>query len=314
MPPRPSIDERLSRLREIGRANDIETLREVAPMFLGDKSNLIVAEAARLVTDFELAGLESELIQAWTRLIENADPIKADKGCTAKAALIKALATLGYDEPELYLTAIAYQQIEPSWPKAEDTAENVRAGAAFALVRSSQMRTVEKLITFVDYLQGSHFDQINAIRAMSDTGSESAIPLLRMKLLSDEVNSEVAGACMTALLDLAPDKSIPLVARFLKSHREDILLEAAAALGSCARPTAVKCLIDAWDKTADEELRRSLVLSIGLSRDSTAIDFLMTLLETRHDRELAMEALKPSLVYEEVRQRVNEAQKRRGIL
>ena len=310
MSPRSSIDERLSRLREIRNGTDLDKLCEAVPIYLADRSNLIVAEAARLVTDFELTGCESALTHAWKRLIETDDPVKADKGCTAKAAIIGALAKVGYDEPEFYLAAISYRQIEPAWPRAEDTAENVRAGAALALARSQRMRTVDKLVTFVDYQQGTPFDQIHAARAMSDTGSEWAIPLLRMKLLSADVNAEVAGACMSGLLELAPTASIPLVNRFLRSSRENVVLEAAAALGICGKPAAVKCLIDAWKKTADDEIQRSLLLSIGLSRDPSAVDFLIGQLETHHDPELILEALKPSLVYEETRLRVDEVRQR----
>ncbi|WP_397569219.1 HEAT repeat domain-containing protein [Schlesneria sp. T3-172] len=311
MPPRPSIEERLACLREIRSGGDLTQLREAAARHLPDRCNLIVAEAAKIVREFELSGMEPDLLRAWTRLIDGPDPMKADKGCWAKTALIEALAALNYDDPELYQAALTYQQIEPAWPDAIDTAENVRASAAFALARSVRMRTADKLIAFVDYLQGSTFDQVNAVRAMSDTGSESALPLLRMKLRSHGIHSDVAGACMTGLLEMAPTTSIPLVAGFLKSEREELVTEAAAALGSCGKPEAIKSLILAWNRTRDDGLRRSLVLSIGLSRDPSAVDFLIQQLELHHDPDLILNALKPNLVYEEIRLRVDEAKQRR---
>ncbi len=307
MPPRTSIDERLRLLREVRSNGDLAKIRETVVKYLADKTNLIIAEAAKLIGEFELTGLEPELLAAWNRLIEQSDPVKADKGCTAKTAIIEALGTLNHDVSEFYLVALQYKQIEPGWPQAEDTAENVRAGSAFAIARSQVLRIVDKLTAFVDYLQGSRADRINAVKAIADTRHESAIPLLRLKLLSGDDEAEVMGACMSGLLDLAPLRSIPLVARILTNPTESIILEAAAALGVCGKPAAVEALINAWKRTANKDQQRSLLISIGLSRDPSAINFLISQLEARRNVETVLEALKPSCVYEETQRRVREA-------
>lgn len=306
MPPRPTIDERLRFLREIRTDGDLAKIRETAIKNLADKTNLIIAEAAKLVGEFELTGLEPVLLAAWNRLIDHSDPVKADKGCTAKTAIIEALGSLKHDDSEFYLAAIQYKQMEPGWPQSEDTAENVRAGSAFAIARSQQLRIVDKLTPFVDYLQGSRADRINAVKAIADTRHESAIPLLRLKLLSGDDEAEVMGACMSGLLDLAPLRSIPLVAEFLTNPTESVVLEAAAALGVCGKPAAVEALINAWRRTANKDQQRSLLISIGLSRDPSAINFLISQLESRRDIETVLEALKPSCVYEETQRRVRE--------
>ena len=312
MAPRVSIDERLHRLREIRDQGDVEKIREVALKNLGDSCNLVVAEAAKLIGQFELSGSDSALIAAWDRLFKHSDPIKVDKGCTAKAAIVEALGLANYDEPEFYLTGINYHQIEPAWQGAIDTAENVRAGCAFALVRSQHLRVVDKLNALVDYLQGSRVDRVNAARAIADTRHETAVPLLRLKLQSGDGDAEVMGACMSGLLDLAPNQSIPLVADLLTNPTESVVLEAAAALGICGRPKAVEALINCWRRTADEEIQRSLLLSIGLSRDPTAVDFLMTQLESDHHTETILEALKPSCVYQETQSKVRRFLEKRN--
>jgi HEAT repeat protein len=307
-----SIEERLRVLREIRDGGDLDKIRDTTRKNLNDKCNLITGEAVKLIGDFELSGFEAELLSLWESLLAHKDPIKADKGCTAKAAIIETLSRLGYDDAEFYLAALKYQQIEPAWPRAEDTAENVRAGSAFALARSRSLRIVDKLNAFVDYMQGTRADRINAARAITDTRHEMAIPLLRLKLLSGDTYAETMGVCMTGLLDLAPDASIPLVADFLTNPTENVVLEAAAALGMCGRPKAVEALIGCWKETGDEEIQRSLLLSIGLSRDPTAISFLISQLGSNQNTEDVLEALKPSCIYEETQNRVRETLRRLG--
>ena len=145
---------------------------------------------------------------------------------------------------------------------------------------------------------------MNATRAIADTGHESAVPLLRLKLLTGHTDPEVMGLCMSGLLELAPASSIPLVAKFLKHPNEALILEAAATLGSCGRPTAVEALIDAFGRFGDDEIKRAILLSIGLSRDPTAIDFLIAQLEKGDAGVVALEALQPSCVYPEIQGRV----------
>ena len=304
MPPRMSVDERLQRLRDVRDEGDLVKIREATTKFLTDGTNLVVAEAAKLIGEFALSGLEPVLLSTWERLVKHSDPIKADKGCTAKAAVIEALGQLDYDEPEFFLTAITYHQIEPAWPAAEDTAENVRGGCAFALARSQRLRIVDKLNAFVNYLQGSRADRINAAKSIADTGHETAIPLLRLKLLLGDGDAEVMGVCMSGLLDLAPLPSIPLVAEFLSNPTENVVLEAAAALGICGKPAAVEALIATWKRTGSKDLQNSLLLSIGLSRDAAALNFLISQLESNIDVETVLDALKPSCVYQETRDRV----------
>ena len=67
MPPRPTVDERLRLLREVRSDGDLTKIRETAIKYLADKTNLIIAVAARLIGEFELTGLEPELLAAWTR-------------------------------------------------------------------------------------------------------------------------------------------------------------------------------------------------------------------------------------------------------
>ena len=307
MAARMSIDERMRLLHSINREGNLDQIREIAAKSLDDSSHLLVAEAARIIGERNFHSETPKLLAKWNELVSHSNPIKVDKGCAAKSAIVEALRLLEYDESELYLAGIGYHQIEPAWPESIDTAENIRATCALAISTSRHMRIVDKLNTLVDLLQGSHSDRVHAARAIIGTGNEAAIPLLRLKLHAGDQDLEVLGICMSGLLELSLAPSIPFVAQFLANPSELVVCEAAAALGQCGHPLAVQSLIASSKRCRDQEIQRSLLLSIGLSRDSTAVEFLISQLENERLAQLALEALKPACVYEQTRSRVRAA-------
>ena len=139
-------------------------------------------------------------------------------------------------------------------------------------------------------------------------GVEYSKPLLQLKLLSGDSEAEVLGACMSGLLRLDPAWAIPVVARFLNDPNEQVLLEAAAALGETGRVEAVEALLGKLQRTRDRELRQSLLMSLGLSRETKAIDYLIAQVATNQpEAEYALRALKPASTYPEIRSRVSNA-------
>ena len=309
---RASVEDRLHLVERLREEDDLAALRAGLTKAIGDHSNLVVAEAAKIIAELELSGFEPTLLAAWQRMM--VDPIKSDKGCTAKTAIVEALGRLNHDDPDFFLTGMKYHQVEPAWPSSEETAANVRGNCAFSLARSRQFRLVDKLVAFVDLMQdSSRMSRVYAAQAIADTGQDEAIPVLRLKLLLGDAEPEVLGACMSGLLKLAPATSIPLVVRFLTSHNEDVELEAAAALGECGLVDAVDALLDRLRSTHEGELRRSLIISIGLSRESKAVSFLISLLEAgEKDAEAALDALRPSCVYRDLRECVRTAVQKTG--
>lgn len=306
MAARLSVEERIRQLHEVRQRSNVDEIRSAAEKALKNSSNVVVQDAAKLIGEFELTDLEQSLLAAWKRFIEHSDPIKADKGCRAKSAIVEALGKLNYDEPDFYMSAITYQQLEPAWGPPEDTAESVRAACAFSLAVSRKLRAVDKLNALVELLQGTRTDRINSLKAMVDTGNEMAIPLVRLKLLSGDAETEVVGACMSSLLSLAGDSSVSLIAKYLTDVNTDYVIEAAAALGAYGRPKAIEAMIAAFGRTRDEELRQTFLLSIGMSRDSSAIEFLIKQLQNESLAETALDALKPACVYSDTRDRVHE--------
>ncbi len=117
---RPTVDDRLSSIR---RLRDQQLTAEIAAELraaLRDKSNLIVAAGAAIVGDQNLAEMQSDLKAAFERFL--VDPVKNDKLCRAKVAVIQSLDKLGYEQADLYLRAASHVQLEPVWGGTEDTA------------------------------------------------------------------------------------------------------------------------------------------------------------------------------------------------
>jgi HEAT repeat protein len=309
---RESIDERLRRVSALRNEDDLAVVRAGLLKGLADPSNLVVAEAAAIVGELELSGFEAALLAAWKRLLvdpEVSTKTYLDKGCTGKNAIIETLGRLNFDDPEFLLAGLAYEQKEPGWPESEDTAVNMRGGCAFALARSRQMRAVDKLVQFVELMQRKlRLDRVHAAQAIADVGVEYAKPLLQLKLLSGDAEAEVLGACMSSLLRLDATWAIPVVARFLNDPNEQVLLEAAAALGETGRAEAVEALLAKLQRTRDRELRQSLLMSLGLSRETKAIDFLIAQVATNQpEAEYSLRSLKPASTYPEIRSRVGNA-------
>lgn len=317
MAPRTSVDERLRAAQKLRDESDPELLRKGISTALKDRTGLVVAEAAKLIRAAELQGFETELLTAWELMLVN--PLKTDPGCTAKTAIVEALSQLEYDEPEFYQNAIRYRQLEPSWGGREDSAVNVRGAAAFAIARSGRQGIVVKLTKLVEMLvnEESRNGQVFAVQAIADTGRDEAIPVLRLRFGMGPPFAEVLGACMTGLLGLAPETSIPLVAGCLKqclvTGNNELLQEAAVALGECGRAEAVSALISAWKLTGEPGIQESLLTSIGLSREATGIDFLISLFNSdQTEAEIALNALGPVCVYPDIKEKVREAVNRMG--
>ena len=102
---------------------------------LRDKSNLFVANTARIISKEALKDLETELIANFERLLKN--PLKSDPSCAVKTAILEALISLDSSEHRIYLNVIKYLQLEPVFGGKEDTAVKLRVLAAQGLLNFS---------------------------------------------------------------------------------------------------------------------------------------------------------------------------------
>ena len=102
--------------------------------FLKNRSNLVVAKAAKIASQMRATELVPELMGAFHRLMQN--PSKLDKGCAATTEIAGALYALDYAEPELYMLGIHNVQMEGSFGPPVDAAAKLRAISALALART----------------------------------------------------------------------------------------------------------------------------------------------------------------------------------
>src|SRR5262249_25023442 len=92
-----------------------------------------VAAAAALSARFRFTDLATEMVAAFDRFM--IDPTETDKTCSAKTAIVDELNELDFQEPDVFLAGIRHIQLEPVWGGSRDTAADLRAGCAMAVVR-----------------------------------------------------------------------------------------------------------------------------------------------------------------------------------
>jgi HEAT repeat protein len=277
---------------------------------LARKNNHLVATAAQVAGEREIAALEPDLVQAFGRFM--ADPLKTDKGCAAKAAIAEALYQIGAIQEGLFLQGIRHVQLEPVYGGRQDTAARLRGVCAMALVRMGYPQVMIELA----YLLADHeLDaRIAAVRAIAYGRSEAGVPLLRFKVLGGDDDPRVLYECFGALLKLAPETSLPFVAGFLDHANAAIAEGAALALGESRLSEAFEFLRTAWGSMFDPDRRNAVLLAIAMLRSEQALDFLLALVA---DAPLAVanEAIAALRIYErdeKVWRRVREVAGGRG--
>jgi HEAT repeat protein len=236
---------------------------------LSNKSNLVVAKAATIITDSDQPDFLPQLATAFDRFFADA----ADKGCSAKTALANALYTLGHNEPAGFLRGIHHIQKEASFGPPVDVAAELRGICALGLARQGYP---DVLLELAELLMDPEYQPRHmAVRAIAYTGSPDGAPLLRMKVLAGDPESEVTAECFIALMKVAAKKSLPFVARFLKSTDPALAESAALAIGGSRTLEAFNLLQKEWESHLQPQPRRPLLLGIAMTRQPAAIDFLM---------------------------------------
>jgi HEAT repeat protein len=289
VPGKQKFDEQLAALESL---RILPAEARVAPLrkALGHRNNFVVAKAADLIREFQLADLISELLKAFGRFLEN--PERTDPQCWAKNALSRALATLEHQDPEVFLRGLGHIQMEPVWGGRSDTAGTLRATCALALVQCQSLHEPQLLAHLVDVLaDGDKSVRIEVIRAIEQVGSPSAALILRTRAVLNADEPEVLGACYSAILSIEGVHSIAWLSRFLAAG-DDAAGEAALAIAGTHSQEGVECLKQALNAAKDPWWRSVLLSAIALTRQDTALDFLLDLLQKESlDSEAVIEAI-----------------------
>jgi HEAT repeat protein len=294
MAARQSLDDKLAALRALRGQTLTDEQKAELRKRISDRSNLVVAAAAAIAGENALVELARDLEAGFERFLVN--PLKDDKLCRAKVAIVRALDRMEHREPDVFLKAARHVQLEPVWGGTEDSAPPLRAAALVALARAEGMGSLPVL---VDAMADPAKDvRIAAAVALGAVGTEGAGLVLRLKVRLGDKDPDVLSECLGGLLAVDPKANLPLVAEFLDPGNAVACEAAAMALGKSRLAEALDPLRGCWQRSHSAELRQHVLLAIAILRRPPAVDFLADILATEPEPD-AIAALSAMRIFKE---------------
>lgn len=292
----------LDALRHAPESARLDPLRKA----LTHKNNFIAGKAADLAREFNLQELTPDLLKAFDRYFVHAE--KSDPQCWAKNAISRALAAFEFQEPAVFLRGMHHIQLEPVWGGLSDTAGRLRATCALALVQCRALQEPDLLAHLINlFADKDKAVRTEVARAIEQVGSPSAALLLRLRATLANDQPEVLGACYSGVLRLEGKNAVPWVAGFLASA-DDAAAEAALAIAGSHSVEGFEVLRDQLKETSDPWFRSILLSAIALTRQESATDYLLHLVQTESlNAEGAIEAILRSMPSSEVLDRLEKA-------
>ena len=157
--------------------------------------------------------------------------------------------------------------------------------------------------------------RLNAAQSLAYHGTTSGLPLLRLKVLSGDPESQVIGECLLAMLRIDPDSSLPFVGGQLDTADPERSEAAALALGESRAEGALRILRDWLPEARAGRLGEVALLAIAMLRSDDAIGFLLQRIASEIGPE-AREALAAMEIHRHdpaLRERVEEAAHRSDV-
>jgi HEAT repeat protein len=307
---RESLDDKLAALRALRGQTLTDEQKAELRRRIGDRSNLVVAAAASVAAENSFHDLTGDLEAAFDRFLVN--PVKDDKLCRAKLAVIQALDKMEHQRTDVFLKAARHVQFEPVWGGQEDSAPPLRAAALVALARAEGTFSLPVL---VDAMADPAKDvRIASAVALGAVGSEAAGLVLRLKVRLGDKEPDVVSECLGGLLAVDAAANLPIVAGYLDPADPPGCEAAAMALGRSRLAEALEPLKGCLERCHTADLRQQLFLAIAILRRPAATDYLVELVATAEE-EVAAESLTALRIYKEdprLRERVAEVVRERG--
>jgi hypothetical protein len=304
------VELSLNRLGELRHADAPDAAAQDIREFLRNRSNLVVAKAAKVARELQIKALIPDMVAAFDKLM--ADAPQLDKRCVAATEIVSALYELNYEEPAPYLAGLKHVQLEASFGPPVDEAAKLRAVSAQGLVRTRHPDTLAEVMQLL--VDREPAARIGAVRALAVNGGEAGILLLRLKVLTGDIEPAVLSECFSGLLEASPAKSVSFVAKYIDSEDGDIAQGAMLALGESRLPAAYEVLREKWARTVGMPAKKILLASMAASKLDDAIAFLVSLVESESipTAAAAVEALSIYSRNERVKQSVGGAVAARG--
>lgn len=310
MPKSDAIERTLVALSDLRKARPANETTKQLRAYLGNRSNLVVAKAAKIAGELRLNSLIPDLVGAFERLWVN--PARLDKRCAATTEIITALYQLDYLEPDIYLRGLHHVQKEASFGPPIDVAAEMRGISAQGLLRTRHPDAMTGVVSLLVDPEPSA--RLGAVRALSLNGGEAGVLLLRLKLLTGDKDAEIVSECFSGLMSAAPEQSLAFVANYMDDNDEVIAEAAIWALGQSRQPAALPLLKEKWERTLDASLRKAVICAIAASRLEEASDYLCAQLNSVNVRTAGdiLEALAKYASSEKVKRSAASAVEQRG--
>lgn len=258
---------------------------------LASKHNFVAAKAADMARELKVRDIGAELQQAFNRFLKG-DP--RDKACAATTAIARAALELECDTGELFNAGIRHVQREGPYDAPSDAAAELRGLCALGLVMVRDPQMMEQSTDLL--ADDAPTARIGAVRALAYSGREDAALVLRFKAQTGDDEPDVIAECFTALFQLAPERSLEFVAKFLDSSDEATRENAALAIGASRRPKALDVLRGHYSPHMWPGLRATLLLAIATVRSAEAVQFLLSVLE-QEKPDAAVDAVRALAIF-----------------
>ncbi|MCC7147273.1 MAG: hypothetical protein IT443_12575 [Phycisphaeraceae bacterium] len=306
----PGLEEKLAKLANLRQEMNPQLLADGLRAGLADKSPHVAALAAKIAGEREVKELAETMAGGLARFLR--DPLKTDKGCGAKTAIIEALGRLGWDDAEVYLQGITHVQMEPVFGGKVDTAAELRGMCGQGLAMSGHRRALVFLAELLADKEPAA--RAGAARAVALAGGEGGAPLLRLRVRCGEEDSAVLVEIFLALLAIDAQESLDFVTGFLRVGSATAAEAAALALGQSRQEKAFEVLREWVEKWADPQVRPTGLLALAMLRQEAALAYLVSLV-AEGPKATAVEAVAALAMYqadEQLRKRVQDAAAQRG--
>src|SRR5205823_664643 len=252
---------------------------------LAHRSNHVVARAARAAREADLSALAPDLIAAFPRFLE--DPVRRDPGCVAKTGIVHALLSFGDAAgSEVFLRGAVHVQREPAFGPPIDTAPELRATSAMALVVTGHPAALTICVGLL--VDPEPTARAGGIRGLVASGRPDVALLLRFLALRGDDDPGVLAEAFAGLLGFGADDTV---------------------LGDCRRPEAVVALRERLPGEDRPDVRHAIILGLVASRDDRGFDALLDLVArgSAPDSKAAVEALRLYAHDDALQRRVNAA-------
>lgn len=293
------VEQALERLGELRHAPLTDEVVIEVRRSLRNRSNLVIAKAAKLAGELLAAALVPDLVASFHKLM--ADPARLDKRCAALTEIVTALYELDSDDPGPYLVGLRHVQMEASYGPPVDAAAKLRGLCAQGLLRTRYPNALDAIVPLL--VDGEPAARAGAIRALATNGGEPGVLLLKFKAYTGDKEPEVMAECFAGLLAAAPERSLSLVGGYVDSSDEALAEAAILSLGESKQEAALEVLKEKWRRTVAGPLRQVLLIAMAASRLESAVAYLLNVVEEASPKTAAqaIQALAPYRSSERIR-------------